>query len=422
MPAVDDYIQTVPDSTGKMLRCFKVSVPGIGDTEQEVIVIADSLGNIISPIQIGDLSVDGSKYLAVNVKSQPNTIFASDSAGNVGIDNMHDRFENKRWLLEEQSFSEGWDWGFQKYLYHGRRGGYFESENSTDYASWTLPSIIADDNVLEPAPYDDALSIKNSKDGVTVDPLYFGIHKAFHEFLLVFEAKLPNPAGLTGLHIGAEVTRGGSFAGLVDLNCESGAWRLEAINHMHAYAAALTDAVTINNTGVYARYALRYKPPTLKFYQPAGADPTGQMSCTNTLDLQDICGKFIPFFANEMPATVSEYRLGNFWIYELPKEPRYQSARVDTSTDGATVVAAVAGQAIYVTGYQLQGQGTVQATLGDDTPADLSMHWKLQDREGAIGQPVDWPKYYFKTGIGKKLIINLGAIVTVTGNVQYVQE
>lgn len=71
MPGTDGFIQTVPDSTGKKLRTFTVAVAGIGDTEQEVIVLADENGTLILPLQASDLNLDGTKDLQVDVKSMP---------------------------------------------------------------------------------------------------------------------------------------------------------------------------------------------------------------------------------------------------------------------------------------------------------------------------------------------------------------
>lgn len=111
----------------------------------------------------------------------------------------------------------------------------------------------------------------------------------------------------------------------------------------------------------------------------------------------------------------------NGYLYIVEALPSgYGVARVDTSST-TDVVAAVDGKSIYVLGYQLQGKGDVEAKFGDDTPADLSPEWDMNAREGAVVPIKEWPYYYFKTGVGKKLVITLDAAVVVTGNVQYVR-
>jgi len=43
---------------------------------------------------------------------------------------------------------------------------------------------------------------------------------------------------------------------------------------------------------------------------------------TNTLDIGDVEGWAIPFFANEDESTIYDVRIGNFWVWQLPR-PKY---------------------------------------------------------------------------------------------------
>ena len=186
-----------------------------------------------------------------------------------GTDRLNDRMIMKQWL-HDGCYTERWEQGFRGELYHGRTGAYYKSEETqdVDFEDWTLPEILPHDNSIGLNPWNNALRMRNSKNGVDVDDLYIGFPKAHHRQIMCFEAYLPTPAaGAPDLqYIGFEVNSGGSFALLACLACHSGQWQLYAINHRNA---AKTNNVTLRHSNAYARYALVYDPPILELWEPS---------------------------------------------------------------------------------------------------------------------------------------------------------
>ena len=246
----------------------------------------------------------------------------------VGVDIFHDRGIIKQWL-HGGSYTERWEQGFRKELYHGRTGAYYATEPKADFEDWTPPEIITGDNTLESAPWNDVLRVRNSIDGVNISQLYVGFPKAHHRMAIVFNANFPATSG-GNMYIGVEVNSGGSFAFLACFASDGvGGWALYAVN----WLGNKLDTVTLRHGDVYSRYVLVYDPPYLRFYQAPVADAAGYpLELTNTLDLGTIQGKGIPFIANEEPTAIAEFRIGNIWIYELSPSPIEKS---ETWTDPA---------------------------------------------------------------------------------------
>lgn len=220
--------------------------------------------------------------------------------------------------ISDGSYTERWEQGFRKILYHGRTGAYFESESmaNTPYKDWTLPQILVGDSDVEPDPYKNVLRLRNTKDGVIIDRVYVGFPKGFMRGVICFDAKLPS-VGQEGMVMGLEVNSGGFYALIMCLRWDvaTAGWMLQ----MNQVPIGAKESVTINNPDVYAHYALEYDPPYFKLYQSPALDPDGYPILTNWLRKDAVKGKAIPFFCNEQPTTLCEYSVGNIWIYELPE-------------------------------------------------------------------------------------------------------
>lgn len=248
-------------------------------------------------------------------------IHASDAALEPLTPTDYAELQRMEWLADG-SYPERWEQGFRKKLYHGRTGAFFMSESAanTPFDDWTPPTILLADNTLptEAAPYLNAISMKNSKNGVTVDPLYVGFPKSHQRMAFCFEGKLPAAAASAGQCMGFEVNSGLYFALGAMLISDGANWMLEATNYQNGVLDIPKKVnVTINNPAVYSIYALVYDPPFLELWQADAGTPTFQMKLTNTLNIGAIKGKAIPFFANE-GAAITEFDVGNTWIYELP--------------------------------------------------------------------------------------------------------
>lgn len=225
------------------------------------------------------------------------------------------------WLYDG-SYTERWEQGFRRKLYHGRTGAYFASESAQNipFDKWTLPEIIENINPVEPYPWNNALRMRNSKDGATIDHIYVGFPKALYRGVMAFEAKLPSPTGLNNLYIGFEVNSGGKYANMACLACINGAWKLYTKNFMQVpeegqLGSEVSQPVTISRLDAWGEYALVYDPPFLLLYeyQPA----TDEWKLIGNLYTKALQGKAIPFFANEMTTGISEFLIGNVWIYEI---------------------------------------------------------------------------------------------------------
>lgn len=98
-------------------------------------------------------------------------------------------------------------------------------------------------------------------------------------------------------------------------------------------------------------------------------------------------------------------------------------AVLNSATDNAAIVAAVAGKVIKVVGYAIQATGTVNVELRDGSGGTaMTMLWNLQAREGAVSQVAEPPYYLFKTTAATSLNLGLSAAVTAGVEVTYFDD
>jgi hypothetical protein len=101
-----------------------------------------------------------------------------------------------------------------------------------------------------------------------------------------------------------------------------------------------------------------------------------------------------------------------------------QSAVIAASASGDnTVVAAVAGFAIRVIGYNLSFSGTVNAKWMSDTGGSAvalsGLIYGIADTQNALGDVGLNARGWFQTAAGKALNLNLSGAVAVGGHVLY---
>lgn len=261
-------------------------------------------------------------------------IYASD--GSIKIEEQeYIELARETWLLDG-SYTERWEQGFRKKLYHGRTGAYFKSDSEANvpFKDWTIPEIVKGDNDIEVYPWNNALRLINSKDGTTLDEIYVGLPKALFRGVMCFEAKLPQSADHTW--IGFEVNSGGAYSFIVGLYNDGTYWYLKSLDYIRVVQ---TDGFNLRFPNQYARYALVYDPPYLELWEAQTTNRSSfPLERTHVLDLQDLpFGKGIPFFANENPNAIVDVRIGEFWIYEMLPRPLSATQNFTNPTSNPTL-------------------------------------------------------------------------------------
>jgi len=227
-------------------------------------------------------------------------------------------------VVEGAHFIERWESGrFDNRKFMGRAGSFWESETEKPEREWTPPILEKGVNTLEKPPWNNAIHLRNSQDGKTVDRVFFAVRQAFKRAKMRVDAKIPNPTNLRdGAHlfIGFEVIFAGGYA-VACLHCYRGEAEL-LITYMGDTGITSTEqAVTINNPDVFAVYFLEIDPPYLRLYQQA--PNLGNMTLTNTVKAPEdahLTDLYVPFFSNESTYVVSDFYIGQFevWRTELP--------------------------------------------------------------------------------------------------------
>jgi len=323
--------------------------------------------------------------------------------------------------LADGSYSERWEQGFRRILYHGRTGAYRASESgkNTLYKDWSLPEIVPRANLIGTAPWNNALRMRNTIDGVSLDELYVGFPRAHHRQYMSFEANLPTPVGArpNNLFIGFEVNSGGAFTFLVCLMCEAGQWELKRL----FYDGNAQTLFNLNNPGVWARYVLVYDPPFFELWEAAAGTPAAYpLARTRTLDLGLCRGKGIPFLANEDLGGISEFSVGDIYVSELetPRPKRYKTLRGRLTTAGVHLLAiAAAGYLVKIHSYSLQSEADAQTVyFQEETSATaISQNWVLNAREGVAKAHT-----LIQTAVlGKDVSLNLANATAVNYEIEY---
>jgi hypothetical protein len=296
-----------------------------------------------------------------------------------------------QWLYDG-SYTERWEQGFRRKLYHGRTGPYFESEIAAHipFDKWTVPEIIEGDNPLEDAPFNNAVRMRNSIDGVTPTRLYFATPKAHERMIVTFQAKLPStPHQYSFEGVVAEVNSSGYslIAGLV--------WKNGVYYLLSQFVGEneITKQVTIRHPDKYARYTLVFDPPWLKLYQAPVGNPAGTpLELTDVLQMGNIRGKAIIAFFNETTAAVTEWRLGNFWIFEI------SPAFYDFLTLFKGTVTSSGQTSDFDTGYFKQAEVCVDVTGVSGSGPTLDVYLEGKDQTSGKYKTIWHPTQFTAAG------------------------
>ena len=93
-------------------------------------------------------------------------------------------------------------------------------------------------------------------------------------------------------------------------------------------------------------------------------------------------------------------------------------AKINTSSSGATLVAAVTGKRIRVLNYAIVADAAVEVNFESDT-TDISGPMSLPANGGVSAN--GWPAGVFETAAGAALKITLSGAVEVNGHLAYVE-
>jgi len=255
--------------------------------------------------------------------------------------------------LSDGNYVDRWEQFFRSRLYHGRTGAFYKSESTanTPFNDLTTPPILAAADTKAIAPWNNAIDMTNSIDGVTKDDCYVAFPKAHFRAKFRFDALLPTLAHLgvaDGVWVGFEVNSAGGHA-IASLHGTNGHYYLEVIRTMDTAEINTTLDVSalLTHLGSWATYILMWNHPYLTLLEAtAGAYPFyTQIGQVMVLGRDTPDEKMVPFVTNESATTiVSDFQIGIIQIWEVKKEPILKSYTVVDPAANPYLIANVAGR------------------------------------------------------------------------------
>jgi hypothetical protein len=240
---------------------------------------------------------------------------ASDSALGRPLSHDFSEYATIEAIVEGKSFVESWERGFDKHKYYGRMGAFFKSEAAVlDRTKWTSPPIVSAGCTIETAPWNNAVNMRNSIDGTTVDELYLALPRVFKRARFRLNALLPTTAqiGATGLvAYGFETCRQGATAAFVFQGYFS-TYKLAANYLDPKTGGAVNEFLDITalmaHLNAWSEYHLALEPPFLRLYEYFGA----AWSLLGTLPLSRYTGDMWlqPLICNEGTTVLTNFQIG----------------------------------------------------------------------------------------------------------------
>jgi hypothetical protein len=253
------------------------------------------------------------------------------------IDEVHVFNATLQNVVEGFDYTERWERGyFDRRKYFGRTEPYYLTE-AEEPPPYTVPPLIKNVNTIQPVPWNNAIWMRNSKDGARLDEVYFGIPLSFNRAVLRLDALLPDDGDL-GIddHIGwgFECCSQGGTACFYIHGTNSN-YFLSA-NYMSRLGAQFeTVAVAFPHMTQWSTYWLVFDPPIVRLYEIW----LGAYTILATLPLTQasIGGIWVcPFFCNESATSiVDNFYLGNISVFKLSNQ---QMTGVDTEPANTAVV------------------------------------------------------------------------------------
>jgi hypothetical protein len=213
--------------------------------------------------------------------------------------------------------------------YRGRTNSIWKSEYAElNPENWTEPLFSLNVNTQQPSPWKNAIHMRNSKDGTTLDELYIAPKIYMRPpCALYLDAYIPalnttNYPNGSYLGFGLEVNSGmyGSGGFLLEIYSDGTTvtCKLRYIGLRDGSAVSVATSATGLNTDRYCNYQLILYPYRLELWQGTTAGQGYPMSKVAELTVNiDYNVVVTPFFFNEGSAIASGYYVGQFMAYEI---------------------------------------------------------------------------------------------------------
>ena len=213
--------------------------------------------------------------------------------------------------------------------YMGRTGSVWKSEYAElNPDNWNLPLIEKNVNAQQPSPWNNAIHLRNSKDGTTLDEIYFAPRISMKPpVVLNFDAYFPafntsNYPNGTYIALGFEVNSGGYLGTIYALEILSDGTtvtvRLKGLGIRDGSGAEVTKTISGLVTDDWRGFKLVLTKRCLKLYQGTIAGQGYPLELVDELPISlDYVSYVTPFFANESSAIVSGVKIGQFQAFEI---------------------------------------------------------------------------------------------------------
>jgi len=223
-------------------------------------------------------------------------------------------------VVEGFNFVERWEQGFDKRKYFGRLGAYFKTEAALlDRNRWTAPPLVAAVNTVQVSPWNNAIWMRNSIDGSTLDELYLTIPQAFKRARVRFDGKLPTLAQLGAndiVAVGFELNSQGGHAAPAYLIGQNGTYTIQSVQAPIGGVTPVSpvDVSATITKNAWCEWLLEYDFPWVRLFEYSGG------AWSQLGELGPIVAKSygpmyaIPFFCNESATIVSNFYLGNIAV------------------------------------------------------------------------------------------------------------
>jgi hypothetical protein len=204
---------------------------------------------------------------------------------------------------------------FEKY--QGRIGAVWKSEAHLPESAWSLPNVLLDQTIDgNPSPWNNVIDMTNSKDGSTVDEIYFAIRRCYKRARMRLTAKLPDPTTVpsgTYFYFGFEVvSQGGTMITCVELVQNHVYLTWNYIAEDGTLMEKSEDITSLLTFGSWQTYIFEFDPPVIRLSKMTY--PTYTLIKEAFCPSQSASDMLIPFFANESTSIVSGYYINHIAV------------------------------------------------------------------------------------------------------------
>ena len=222
----------------------------------------------------------------------------------------------ERWeYLKDEKFRR--DIFFERY--RGRLGAIWKSEQDKLETAWSLPHYLLNQPGIDPSPWNNVIHLKNSKDDVTIDEVYFSPRLHFHKAKMRATIKVDDVTTLssgTDFWLGFEVTSAGGYA-IASLEWVKD--NMYIIFNMigKTKIKTLTKSITQRYAGEYLDLFMEYSPPVFRVIQRGRTSPYTEHVDYAVMENVPYYDYLQPFIANESSVIASGFYLSHWAIWEI---------------------------------------------------------------------------------------------------------